>query len=142
MGNVSAKSSFQTKSSQSVQATRKANVQSQVPKATQHVRSADLLFPVGISEDIESEEKLLKEPKVSRDVNSVVRGTLVELEVKLSGSPLFNMGSIITEVATISEDHRRYSVTVWLPCAGADQILMPNCWIDLWLVLCRFGRRY
>ncbi|UGQ51407.1 hypothetical protein LRL17_25845 [Rhodococcus qingshengii] len=102
---VSSKSSFQTKSSQSVQATRKASIQSQFKRLHQRVKEADLLFPVGTSENIDSIEKLLESKQVSINVSQLTRGSLIELEVKLQADPLFSMGSIITEVAEMSADH-------------------------------------
>ena len=102
---ISSKSTFQTKSSQSVQATRKASIQSQFGRLLQRVKEADLLFPVGTTENIDSTKKLLESKQVSTNVSHVTRGRLVELEVKLKADRLFSMGSIITEVAEMSADH-------------------------------------
>jgi len=105
VSSVDTRSSFQTKSSQSVQATRKANIQSQFRRLHQEVRDAGLLFPVETSADINSVDELLADPNLARSFDSVTRGLLIELDVQLSADPLFDKSSIITEVAEISEDH-------------------------------------
>lgn len=102
---ISSKSTFQTKSSQSIQATRKASIQSQFKRLHQRVKDANLLFPVETSENIDNVEKLLQSRAVSMNVSKLTRGSLIELEVKLQANHLFSMGSIITEVAEMSADH-------------------------------------
>ncbi|MBP1051412.1 hypothetical protein J6397_14810 [Rhodococcus qingshengii] len=102
---ISSKSSFQTKSSQSVQATRKASIQSQFKRLHQRAKEADLLFPIGTIDGVNSVEKLLQSEQASMNLSRLTRGALVELEVKLQADPLFSMGSIITEVAEMSADH-------------------------------------
>lgn len=102
---ISAKSTFQTKSSQSIQATRKANIQSQFRRLHRKVKEANLVFPADVTRKIDTEEKLLQASGASRDVASMTRGSLVELDVRLHADRLFRIGSIITEVADMSEEH-------------------------------------
>lgn len=105
ISSVDSRSSFQTKSSQSVQAIRKANIQSQFRRLHQEVRDAGLLFPIESLADIDSVDKFLTNPNVARRFDSVTRGLLIEFDIELSADPLFDKSSIITEVAEISESH-------------------------------------
>ncbi|WP_446684918.1 DUF6414 family protein [Gordonia asplenii] len=105
VGGLNGKSSFQTKSSQSVQATRKANIQSKFRRLHREARSEGIVFPtLGVGYH-KSPIAFLGDPKIARAIDAVDRGMLVELDVELSADPLFDKASILTEVAEIGEAH-------------------------------------
>lgn len=105
VSNTQAKSSWQTKSSRSIQATRKANIQSQFRRLHQEVHAEKLLFPIKSSVDFDSADQFISDPSLARRVDDLDRGMLVELDVKLSADPLFDKSAIITEIADIGEQH-------------------------------------
>lgn len=108
LGGVKAEamSSFQTRSSQSVQTTRKANIQSQFRNLLRRAEKENFVFPGarprhGVTELAD----LLDNPELCRSEDALTRGSLIELEVVLRADPIYRIGSLITEVASMSEEH-------------------------------------
>ncbi|SEC92850.1 Uncharacterised protein (plasmid) [Tsukamurella tyrosinosolvens] len=101
---ISAKSSFQSKSSQTVQATRKANIQSQFRRLKGQVAETGLVYPAKQSRKLRKVDDLLKDGAVSRPVSSLSRGDLLELDVRLEADESYATNSVMREIASLSED--------------------------------------
>ncbi|MBF6177716.1 DUF6414 family protein [Nocardia otitidiscaviarum] len=100
------KSSFQTKNSQSVQTTRKANIQSQFKTFYEDAKKERLLFP-GESprKEVRSVEKLLESDGLCRSERDLNRGDIVDFTVILRADPIYRMGAMIAEFVGMSDDH-------------------------------------
>ncbi|MGX1770841.1 DUF6414 family protein [Nocardia brasiliensis] len=100
------KSSYQTKNSQSIQTTRKANIQSQFKKLRNRAEKEDLIFPgVPPRKEIKDVSELLKSTELCRSEDLLVRGDLVELEVALRADRTYRLGSMLSEIASMGEEH-------------------------------------
>ncbi|MFD6221262.1 DUF6414 family protein [Nocardia asteroides] len=107
------KSSFQTKSSQSVQTTRKANIQSQFKTFYEDAKKERLLFP-GESprKGVRSVEKLLESDGICRSEKDLNRGDIIDFTVVLRADPIYRMGAMIAEYVGMSDDHPEVFGTV------------------------------
>ncbi|MGW0056499.1 DUF6414 family protein [Nocardia nova] len=107
------KSSFQTKSSQSVQTTRKSNIQSQFKAFYEDAKKEKLLFP-GDSprKEVQKIEKLLEADGLCRPEKEIARGDLVDFTVILRADPIYRMGAMIAEFVGMSDDHPEVFGTV------------------------------
>ncbi|MGW0355822.1 DUF6414 family protein [Nocardia nova] len=104
------KSSFQTKSSRSVQTTRKANIQSQFRRLHKRAFDDGQIFPGPLPrKEIKDVVALLQSRNLCRLGEDIVRGDVVELEVALEADPIFRAGSVISEFADISDGHPELS---------------------------------
>lgn len=100
------KSSFQTKSSQSVQTTRKANIQSQFKTFYEDAKKERLLFPgEPPRKEVRSVEKLLESDGLCRSDSDLNRGDIVDFTVILRADPIYRMGAMIAEFVGMSDDH-------------------------------------
>ncbi|WP_280494656.1 DUF6414 family protein [Nocardia farcinica] len=100
------KSSFQTKSSQSVQTTRKANIQSQFKTFCEDAKKERLLFPgEPPRKEVRSVEKLLESDGLCRSERDLNRGDIVDFTVILRADPIYRMGAMIAEFVGMSDDH-------------------------------------
>ncbi|MFF1830736.1 hypothetical protein [Paenarthrobacter sp. NPDC058040] len=99
-------SRFQTTSTQNVQTTRKAIVQSRFRDFLGLVEDQLVLsVESGRSNEVQtsSETKLIKHT-ASRKPVALPRGSLLEVEVELSADPIYKMSAMFTEIAEISKD--------------------------------------
>ncbi|WP_405151082.1 hypothetical protein OG308_15820 [Nocardia salmonicida] len=107
------KSSFQTKSSQSVQTTRKANIQSQFKTFYEDARKEKLLFPgEPPRKEVRSVEKFLESDGICRSGADLNRGDIVDFTVVLRADPIYRMGAMIAEFVGMSDDHPEVFGTV------------------------------
>ncbi|MBF6157644.1 DUF6414 family protein [Nocardia cyriacigeorgica] len=107
------KSSFQTKNSQSVQTTRKANIQSQFRRLHKRAIKEKLTFPGDLPRrDIKNQKDLLRRAEICRAEKNICRGDLMEFTVTLRADPSYRMGAMITELVNMSDEHPEVFGTV------------------------------
>lgn len=99
-------SRYQTSNSSTIQTSRKANVQSWFRELHEikGLRLIELVKSSTAAKDLAA-LKGVGEPSLFAAADELQRGALVEYRVRLSADPVFHLGTMVSEISGMAEDH-------------------------------------